>query len=94
MDGYRIVYRVHVRERMRERNISEDEVTYTLKFGTTIKSYPDDTPYPSELILCWCGDRPIHVVVSINEENHAIFIVTAYEPDKRRWKDNYKRRKK
>jgi hypothetical protein len=79
---------------MRERNISEDEVAHTLKFGTTIESYPDDTPYPSELILCWCGDRPIHVVVSTIEVDSVMFICTAYEPDKKRWKDNFKRRKK
>jgi len=46
------------------------------------------------LFFAGVGIVPIHVVVSINEANHAMFIVTAYEPDKRRWKDNYKRRKK
>src|SRR5260370_23936516 len=31
-----------------------------------IESYPGDFPYPSRLLLGWCGLRPIHVVAAVN----------------------------
>ena len=35
--------------------------------GEVIEDYPHDYPYPSRLILGWCGSRPLHVVAAENE---------------------------
>ena len=48
------VYRVHALQRMFERSVVES----VIQSGATIESYPEDTPYPSRLVLGWDRDRP------------------------------------
>ncbi len=62
----RFVYRVHALQRMFEREIERSVVESVIQSGTTIERYPEDTPYPSRLVLGWDRDRPIHVVVADN----------------------------
>ena len=60
----RIIFRVHAVQRMFERLINADDVRSVLRDGEMIESYPDDTPYPSRLVLGWVDIRPLHVVVA------------------------------
>lgn len=46
----------HVFRRMAERGFSPDTIKSVIKNGTVIKEYPDDTPYPSRLILGFEGN--------------------------------------
>ena len=48
--------------------------------GEVIIDYPDDTPYPSCLMLGSVGDISVHVVFAINEQQKTGIIVTAYMP--------------
>jgi len=89
----RLVYRVHAIERMVERRISSEDVRQVLAEGKEIESYPGDLPYPSLLLLGWCGSRPIHVVAADNASDNEIIIVTVYEPDPERWEPGFERRK-
>ncbi|MGI5100000.1 DUF4258 domain-containing protein [Treponema vincentii] len=50
----------HVFRRMAERSFSPNTIKEVIQNGKTIKEYPDDTPYPSRLILGYDGNRPIH----------------------------------
>jgi hypothetical protein len=93
LDEYHIVYKNHARIRMIQRNISEDEVVHAIRWGVIIKQYADDTPYPSILLLCWYGKRPLHVVVAIDHVEKVHFIVTTYEPNSDEWEDDFKRRR-
>ncbi|WP_253817948.1 DUF4258 domain-containing protein [Treponema vincentii] len=45
---------------MAERSFSPNTIKEVIQNGKTIKEYPDDTPYPSRLILGYDGNRPIH----------------------------------
>lgn len=47
----RLVFRVHAIERMFQYGIGAEDVKDVLEQGETIKEYPDDTPYPSRLVL-------------------------------------------
>jgi hypothetical protein len=47
----RLVFPVHAIQRMALRNISAAEVRAVLTSGEAIEEYPDDTPYPSRLVL-------------------------------------------
>jgi hypothetical protein len=38
---------------MVERNITATDVREVLANGEVIETYPDDTPYPSQLVLGW-----------------------------------------
>jgi len=93
MNIYRIVYSDHASLRMTERSLTKREVALACLFGETIKAYPNDTPYPSELILHWSGSKPLHVVVATHTSNRVKFVVTAYIPDPRQWEDDFRRRK-
>jgi len=88
-----LVFRIHAIQRMFQRRISEDDVRRVLTTGEIIENYPDDIPYPSELILGWCGSRPIHVVIANNADARESIVVTVYEPDPDQWEPGFRRRK-
>lgn len=90
----RLVFRVHAIQRMYQRVISEVEVRHVIETGETIEDYPDDSPYPSRLVLGWSGSRPIHVVVADNVDDQENIVITVYEPDPTEWEPDFKRRKK
>jgi hypothetical protein len=75
---------------MAKRKISEEEVVHVVNSGITIEVYADSS---GELVFCWCGSRPLHVVFVIKEIDKTKLIITAYQPDESRWEDNFRRRK-
>lgn len=87
-----IIYRAHAIERMAQRNVTTDEVREVVESGETIKTYPDDTPYPSRLVLGFPDGRPLHVVVADDDEDDQAIIITVYEPDPELWSDDFRER--
>ena len=78
---------------MFERGISITTVESVVKQGEIIKSYPDDRPYPSYLLLSFENNQPIHVVVAKRENSNTCLIVTAYIPHNYLWYGDFKNRK-
>ena len=78
---------------MVERRFSPDTIKSVIKNGTIIKTYPDDTPYPSRLILGFDEERPIHVVSAYSSENDTEYVITVYEPDSSKWSDDFTERR-
>ena len=91
MSAKAIQLRVHAVERMAKRGITMGEVRQVLDTGEIIEDYPEDFPYPSQLMLGWSGDRPLHVVTA--NAPHTWIIITVYQPDPARWDDQFKSRK-
>jgi hypothetical protein len=89
----RLVFRVHAIQRMFQRRISVDDVRHVLSTGEVIEDYPNDTPYPSRLVLGWRGSRPIHVVAAENVESQETIVITVYEPDLTQWEPGFRRRR-
>ncbi|MFB0533457.1 MAG: DUF4258 domain-containing protein [Anaerolineae bacterium] len=57
-----------------------------MPLGEIIEDYPDDTPYPSCLVLGRTQrGRPVHVVCAHVPEEDRSIIITVYEPDPDRW---------
>lgn len=83
----------HVFRRMAERSFSPDTVKSVIINGTVIKDYPDDTPYPSRLILGYDNERPVHVVSAYNPADDTEYVITVYEPDEMRWSENFTERR-
>ena len=83
----------HVFKRMAERGFSPETIKTVIQNGTVIKEYPDDTPYPSRLILGNEQGRPIHVVSAYNSADDTEYVITAYEPDPLRWSKDFKERR-
>ena len=89
----KLVFRTHAIQRMFQRRISMEDIRRVLETGEVIEEYPDDTPYPSRLILGWNGTKPMHVVIADNNEDKETIIITAYEPNQNEWESGFKRRK-
>ena len=77
---------------MAERAISPYEIRQVVKSGTTIANYPDDLPYPSQLILAFIKNRPLHVVAADDHEAKVTYIITAYEPTLVEWEIGFSKR--
>jgi len=94
IEGYKIAYRLHASERMFSRDINSKDVEYLLQQGEIIERYDDDYPLPSLLINgCTTNNRPLHLVVAIDENEKQLIIVTVYEPNPITWLNNFSRRK-
>ncbi len=78
---------------MFQRRIGREDVRHVLANGEVIEEYPEDTPYPSRLILGWCASRPLHVVVADNLEAEETVVITVYEPDSSQWEAGFRRKK-
>ncbi len=78
---------------MFQRQVSEKDVRLVLETGEVIEDYPDDTPYPSQLMLGWSGARPLHVVAADDNEGQRTIVITVYEPDLEHWEPGFRRRK-
>jgi hypothetical protein len=88
----KLVFRVHAIRRMFERGISSEDVRHVLETGSTIESYPEDSPYPSRLVLGFVGQRPLHVVVADDEKAGQAIVITAYEPESGSWDETFRKR--
>jgi hypothetical protein len=93
MDEWRLVFRTHAIRRMFRRRISDEDVRHVLRTGDVIDEYPEDMPFPSRLVLGFVGTRPLHVVVADDALARKRFVITAYEPDLKRWEPSFRRRR-
>ncbi len=86
-------YSNHAVAQMFNRSILADDVEYAITNGEVIKSYPEDLPFPSRLILHITGNqKPLHVVVSQNIQTGTCYIITAYEPDPALWTPDFRKK--
>lgn len=78
--------------RMAERGIRHQDVKAALELGEVIRHYPEDTPYPSRLLLHWTEEQPLHVVAAPVGDDTEI-IITVYHPDPALWELDFKRKR-
>ena len=78
---------------MFQRGFTPLEVIAVADMGLAIEDYPDDTPYPSKLILGWIDARPVHLVLANNVPENVHVVVAIYEPDASRWGPDFVGRK-
>lgn len=89
----KIVWKRHAVSRIEERNILQSEVIDCINNGELIEYYISDKPFASCLVLgLTYKNRTIHTVCSYAEDR--IYIITAYEPNKTKWKPDFKTRKR
>ena len=88
-----IRFSAHAVQRMFERSVGKGDVVEVIRNGEKIADYPDDSPYPTCLILGFVQGRPMHVVLANSSEDDTGIVVTAYEPDSELWDDNFKNRR-
>jgi len=73
--------------------IPPEAVVAVLRSGETIASYPEDTPYPSVLLLGQAQHQPVHIVAARDPATGACYVVTVYCPDPQLWGPDYKTRR-
>ncbi len=88
-----LVFRVHAIQRMSQYGVGVEDVRHVLEQGETIKSYPEDKPYPSLLVLGWRETRPIRVVAADDTRTGETFVVTVYEPTPLLWEPDFRRKR-
>ena len=89
-----LIYRVHARQSMFMRSISDECVEHILHNGEVIEDYPNAFPFPAKLLLGWYNKRCIHVVAAENHSKQQVIVITAYEPTLEKWKPDMKTRRK
>jgi hypothetical protein len=89
-----LIYRIHARQSMFTRSISDECVEHILRHGEAIEDYPSAFPFPAKLLLGRCNERPIHVVAAENRDKQLVIVITAYEPTTDKWKPDMKTRRK
>ncbi len=64
-----------------------------IRSGEVIASYPDDSPYPSTLLLGFVRDLPIHALVAQEYDTGNCHVVTVYRPDPELWSSDFRNRR-
>jgi hypothetical protein len=90
---YQLIFSTHAIKRMFERSITKIDIRRVLVNGEVINDYPEDKPYPSQLILGWSLKRPLHVVIAMDVKEQKLYIVTVYDPGLDQWEPNLRRKK-
>ena len=69
-------------------------VKHVICTGELIESYPDDTPLPSGLFFGIWQKQSLHTVVAYDHNKQMVFLITAYRPDKKHFKADFKTSRK
>jgi hypothetical protein len=93
MECRQVLFSNHARKRLFERSISIDEAMEVIQKGETIEDYPGDKPFPSKLLLGLVKQKPLHIVMAMDEATKTCIVVTVYPPDLQVWGLDFKRRK-
>ncbi len=94
MDCREVDFTRHALTRMFERGIGRPDISSILSSAlVVVEDYPNDQPYPSQLVLGWRGQEPLHIVVAFDKYSGLCIVVTAYIPDVAEWNIDWKTRK-
>jgi hypothetical protein len=86
--------RKHTLRRLAQRGISLENTLKIIMEGEIIEDYPRDKPFPSCLVFGLIRQKPLHVVISLDEEEEMAYIITVYKPSLDKFESDYKTRRK
>ncbi len=92
MNCQQILFTNHAMNQMFARKIPVVAIEELIKSGQIIRSYLDDKPFPSFLILDWFEGQPVHAVVSHDDLTQICTVITAYWPDQNLWTPNFQQK--
>ena len=93
MDCEHVIFSGHALQRMFDRGLHGGDVRSVLRDGEEIVRYPDDTPYPSSILLGFVEGLAVHIVVAWDENTRTCYVITVYHPDSDLWQPDFKRRR-
>jgi hypothetical protein len=89
----RVVFSGHAIQRMFQRGVGRGAVNAVISGCETVAKYPDDSPYPSLLLLGFVEGKPLNEVVALDTRTDTCIIVTAYEPRHEQWEPGFRKRR-
>jgi hypothetical protein len=89
-----VTWRGHAVRRLIERGYLREGILAALAGGNIVESYPDDTPYPSALILGFVVGLPVHVVAALDDAEPRAYLVTVYRPSTEHFEGDWLTRKR
>jgi hypothetical protein len=89
----KIQFSGHSIRKMFERRISKFDIECIIHDHEIIKSYLDDEPFPSYLILGYIRKKPLHIVIAQNNINLTCIVITVYEPDPNIWFEDFRKKR-
>jgi hypothetical protein len=93
MEYQQLKFSAHALQQLFQRDIMAAEIEEVVRQGTIVAEYPDDTPYPSKLLLGIIAGKAIHAVAAEDGKGTCI-VVTAYEPSLELWEKDFRTRRK
>jgi hypothetical protein len=91
----RIAFKKHGLIRLHQRNLAVDDIKAALMNAEVIESYSGNNSLPAFLILGYTKiNRPLHVVLALDEEQEMVWIITVYEPNLMDWEVGFRKRRK
>jgi hypothetical protein len=94
VEAEKVAFKKHCILRMRQRAISVNEFKEAMKKAEIVEFYEGDYPFPSALVLGYTsGERPLHAVVSLGQDDGILWVITLYEPTTKLWSDDFKKRR-
>ena len=87
-----LLFSLHAQQQITARKIKVSEIRAALisSDAEIIEDYPNDPRGPSCLVYGESANKPLHIHISYPPD---ILIITAYQPDPEKWKDDLKNRK-
>lgn len=90
----RVHWTYHINLRLEHRFIPRKYILSAVDTYEIIESYPRDKYLPSYLIYSEYEAEVFHILVAVDRENNNVRIITAYRPDKEKWENDFKTRRK
>ena len=90
----KIEWKKHALKRLFERGIKRQDVFDAILSGEVIETYIEDEPLPSYLISGVGGEKPLHIVLALDENEGAAFVITVYVPSSLQWESDWKTRRR
>jgi len=80
--------------RLKDRFISREEIINSFDSFEIIESYEEDKYLPSFLVYTSYKGNIFHILFAVDRNNLNVRVITAYKPDKEKWNDDFKTRRK
>lgn len=90
----KVLWTYHVNMRLESRLITRDMIISSLLSLEIIEEYPEDKYLPSYLLFAQHTNVMFHILIAIDVSNDNIRIITAYIPNRNKWKNDFKTRRK
>ena len=89
-----VTFSKHSVQQMFSRSITKSDIISSLERGEVIIEYLDKKPLPCYLILNYIYEKPIHIVVTVDQIKESCIIITAYMPEITSWEKDFKSKRK